>query len=579
MGVLDFLFEGSAPTPGTRSTSSQIQLPEWYTQYTTDMLGRAQAAANLPYAQYTGPRIAGFTPTEETGFEMAKGAAGAYQPFLSQAGAALGQAGSISGAGAAAGDFARAAGMMGGAAAQPFLSQAAGMSGARAAEPGFARAEGMSAAGAAQPFFGQASGISGADVMRPFAQQGIGSITRAGETSTVPLAEKYFQQAIEASPLQAAQPYMSAASRTFPQAAQEYMSPYIKNVVDEISKQGVRQLQEKYLPAVGQEFIGAGQFSVGPGSTRMGEFGARALRDVQEAVLAEQAKALQAGYGQAADIYGRDVARFVDLAGTAGQLGTAQQRALLESGSQVGQLATSDLSRLLQSGQSIADIGAKMGSLSAEDASRLIQMGQATGQLTAQDASRLADIAQARGQLTGQDAARIAELGQITGQLTAQDARTLADIGQARGQLATQDAQALRDLASRYGALGETAQGLGLRGAEAVTGVGAKERAMRQANLDLAYQDFLKQEQYPKEQIQFLSNILKGINLPQTTITQTTETPAQPGGASGIEKGIAGATGVGTILDLLKKYGFGESEDNYDYDFFADYFDNLGQGD
>ena len=70
-----------------------------------------------------------------------------------------------------------------------------------------------------------------------------------------------------------------------------------------------RQLQEKYLPAVGEEFIKAGQFSVGPGSTRMGEFGARALRDVQENVLAEQAKALQAGYGQAADIFQADVAR------------------------------------------------------------------------------------------------------------------------------------------------------------------------------------------------------------------------------------------------------------------------------
>ena len=563
MSVSDFLFEGKAPDPVTLTGTQTTVLPEWYTQYTTDMLGRAQAAANLPYAQYTGPRIAAFTPTEKTGFEMTKGAAGAYQPFLSQAGAALGQAGGISGAGVAAGDFARAAGMMGGAAAQPFLSQAAGMSGARAAEPGFARAEGMSAAGAAQPFFGQASGISGADVMRPFAQQGLGSLTRAGETSTVPLAEKYFQQAIEASPLQAAQPYMSAASRTFPQAAQEYMSPYIQNVVDQIASQGVRQLQEKYLPAVGQEFIGAGQFSVGPGSTRMGEFGARALRDVQEAVLAEQAKALQAGYGQAADIYGRDVARFADLAGTAGQLGTAQQRALLETGSQVGQLSTSDLSRLLQSGQSIADIGAKMGSLSADDASRLIQIGQATGQLTAQDASRLADIAQARGQLTGQDAARIAELGQITGQLTAQDARTLADIGQARGQLATQDAQALRDLASRYGTLGETAQGLGLRGAEAVTGVGAAERAMQQANLDLAYQDFLRQETYPKEQVKFLSDVLSGVQIPKTEIKTEQQIPRQDELTTGLSDAantykvldeiLKGSTGSG-VIDLVKKY-------------------------
>ena len=303
MGVLDFLFEGSAPTPGTGSTTTQVQLPEWYTQYTTDMLGRAQAAANLPYAQYTGPRIAAFTPTEKTGFELTKSAAGTYEPFLQQAGQQL-----------------------------------------------------------------------------------------------------------------------TGAATTFPEAVGAYMSPYTQNVVNQIAEQGVRQLQEKYLPAVGEEFIKAGQFSVGPGSTRMGEFGARALRDVQENVLAEQAKALQAGYGQAADIFQADVARKAGLAGTA------------------------------------------------------------------------ADIA---------------------------------------------------GMAQRYG----------LTGAGAVTGVGEKEREMQQANLNLAYQDFLRQEQYPKEQIKFLGDVLQGVRLPQTTVTQTSATPAQPGGASGIEKAISGATGVGTILDLLKKYG------------------------
>lgn len=452
MGVLDFLFEGSAPTPATGSTTTQTQLPEWYTQYTTDMLGRAQAAANLPYAQYTGPRIAAFTPTEKAGFEMAKTAATAYQPFLSQAGATLGQAAGASGLGAAAADFAKAS----------------ELSGAEAAQSFFDRSAAMSAATAAQPFFGQ----------------GITPIQQAGQASA----------------LTAAQPYMSAAARTFPQAAQEYMSPYIQNVVEQIGEQGVRQLQEKYLPAVGQEFIGAGQFSVGPGSTRMGEFGARALRDVQEAVLAEQAKALQAGYGQAADIYGRDVTRLADLAGVAGRL------------------SSEDYNRLLESGSRIADIGAKVG------------------------------------QLTSDDASRIAEIGKATGTLTAQDAQTLARIGESKGQLAQQDAANLQNLAQRYLSAAEGAQTLGLRGAEAVTGVGEAERKMQQANLDLAYKDFLQQQQYPKEQVKFLSDIMSGITLPQTTIQQRIETPAQPGGASAIEKAITGATGIQDLIDKYRKY-------------------------
>lgn len=345
MSLSEFLFEGKAPSPVTLTGTQTVQLPEWYTQYTTDMLGRAQAASNLPYGMFPGPRIAGFTPTERTGFEATKTAATAAQPFLGEAGETLGRAGEVSGMGAAF-------------------------------------------------------------------------------------------------------PFLGAAAQTFPGAAQAYMSPYTQNVVNQIAEQGVRQLQEKYLPAVGEEFIKAGQFSVGPGSTRMGEFGARALRDVQEAVLSEQAKALESGYKTAADIFGTDVGRMASLAGTAGTLGV-------------------------------------------------------------------------------------------------------------------QEAQALRDLASRYGELGSEAQRLGLTGAKAVTDVGAAERAMQQANLELAYQDFLRQEQYPKEQIKFLSDVLGGVQLPKTEITTQQSIPKQEELTTGLSDAantykvldeiLKGSTGSG-VGDLVRKF-------------------------
>lgn len=469
MSAVDFLFEGSAPTPGTTASTSQVQLPEWYTQYTTDMLGRAQAAANLPYAQYTGPRIAGFTPTEQAGFAATQQAATAFQPFLQQAQSTLGAAGGISGLGAAGADLTRAGTMMG--------------------------------APAAQPFFGQAAGMSGVTAAQPLFQQALPTIQQAGQASA----------------LTAAQPFLGAAARTFPQAAAEYMNPYTRAVVEQLGDVGVRQLQEKYLPAIGQEFIQAGQFGPGPGGTRMGEFGARALRDVQQSVLAEQSKALQAGYGQAADIFAEDARRAATLAAT------------------TGQLSGQDLTRMLESGARVADIGSKLG------------------------------------QLTSDDATRLAEIGKATGTLTAQDAQTLARIGETRGQLAQQDAVNLQNLAQRYLSAAEGAQTMGLRGAEAVTGVGEAERKMQQANLDLAYKDFLRQEQYPKEQVKFLSDILGGVELPQTTITQTTTTPAQAGGPSAIEKAIAGGTGVANIIDMFKKYfpsgssGSGVNTSNIDY--------------
>lgn len=302
MAVTDFLFGGTAPTPATSSTTTSVQYPEWYADYSKDLLGRAQAISNLPYAQYTGPRIAGFTPAEQQGFQMTQQAAGAYQPFLQQAGTALG-----------------------------------------------------------------------------------------------------------------------GAMQTFPKAAATYMSPYTQNVVNQIADVGVRQLQEKFLPAVGEEFIKAGQFGPGRGSSRMGEFGARALRDVQEGVLAEQAKALESGYKTAADIFGQDV--------------QAQRLAAGEAGSLAG-------------------------------------------------------------------------------------------------------------LAQKYG----------LTGAEAYGGTGEAERRMQQANLELAYKDFLAQRDYPQQQLQFMSNIAGGLKVPSVTSTQQTTMAAQPAGPSAIEKGISGFTGVQEILNKLKGF-------------------------
>ena len=452
MSAVDFLFEGSAPTPGSKSTTTTLQLPDWYTQYATDLLGRAQGVAGLPYATYTGPRIAGFTPDEMAGFAATKAGASAYKPFLDQTKEALDKAGAISGYGAASGD----------------LGRAAGMSGAGAAKPYFTSAGDMSSVGAARPYF----------------ETGVEAIQRAGQGSA----------------LAAAQPYLGTAAQRFPTAAAEYMNPYISGVVEQIGDIGARQLSEKYLPAIGQEFIQAGQFGPGRGSSRMGEFGARALRDVQQSVLAEQSKALQAGYGQAADIFARDVDRAAGLAGT------------------VGKLSSEDYNRMLESGARVADIGAKMGQLTSDDASRLVEIGKATGTLTAQDAE------------------------------------LLARIGETKGRLSLEDSKNLQDLARKYLETAEGAQAMGVREGEAITGVGEKERKMRQANLDLAYQDFLTQQGYPKEQVKFLASILSNIQLPSVTTSETTEVLPTPGGDSAIDKAIKGGAGITEILDLIKKY-------------------------
>lgn len=67
-------------------------------------------------------------------------------------------------------------------------------------------------------------------------------------------------------------------------------------------------------------------------------------------------------------------------------------------------------------------------------------------------------------------------------------------------------------------------QQYGLAGAEALSGIGAKEQQRQQAGLDLAYQDFQTQRDYPYQQLSKYSSLLYG-NPIQNSQSQTTTTP------------------------------------------------------
>lgn len=75
----------------TQTTQTQTVLPEWYTQYAKDLLGRATAATNQPYMAYSAPRIAGFQPEQEEAFGTYRATMGSYQPYINVASAQLGR--------------------------------------------------------------------------------------------------------------------------------------------------------------------------------------------------------------------------------------------------------------------------------------------------------------------------------------------------------------------------------------------------------------------------------------------------------------------------------------------------------
>jgi hypothetical protein len=115
----------------------------------------------------------------------------------------------------------------------------------------------------------------------------------------------------------------------------------------------------------------------------------------------------------------------------------------------------------------------------------------------------------------------------------------------------------------QFGALGEFAQKAGLTDAAALEAVGQTQRGMPQASLDLAYQDFQEQRDYPQDQTQFMSEIIRGLpaSVTPSSATTTSVGPAdiyQPSGlaqiasAYGTYRGMTSARG-GLIQSFPKK--------------------------
>jgi hypothetical protein len=123
----------------------------------------------------------------------------------------------------------------------------------------------------------------------------------------------------------AAEPLLQEARRiplrTFPQARQEYMNPYIQEVVRAAAEQGNENLIRNILPALDAKFAGLGQF----GSTRHQQAAAEAARGIQRDISANQHKALLTGYHHAGELFNRDQAANLERANMLARLGAVSQ--------------------------------------------------------------------------------------------------------------------------------------------------------------------------------------------------------------------------------------------------------------
>ena len=416
------LFQGS-PQKATSYTTSTSETPKWMQDAIYNQIQVAQNIANRPFMEYDLPRVAELSPLQQQAYKNVVSNQGFFQGELDKAQGDMygfGSKGTADQLGQQQGQYLR----------QDLVG-----SNLDAGQQLFGRAGAMDIVGAAQPYMSQ-----------------------AGTTTAQALADRA---------LTAANPYLQAAAQTSAQGVNQYMSPYQTGVLDVIAKQGARNLSENILPGVSDAFIKAGQF----GSSRMGELGARAMRDTQEAILAQQAQLAERGYGQALAASQADLARQAQLAGT------------------VGSISGADLSRILQGG------------------------------------AQYGNLAQTAGQLTGQQAQNLAALGQAQTQAGQAQQQFGLGAAQAEQQARAADYQRQMNALTQFANMQQQEQAMRAADVAALESAGQSQQGQRQRELDMAYQQEREKFLYPQQQMDWLSTQIRGMApITPQTVTQSGQT-------------------------------------------------------
>ena len=333
------------------------------------------------------------------------------------------------------------------------------------------------------------------------------------------------------------------------QQINQYMTPYMQNVVDIQKREAIRDAQQ-------------GQIVQDLGAARQGTYGgSRQLlaglereRNLGQQLGDIQARGLQSGYEQAAQQFERDRAAGM----TAGQQNLAAQLGVQELGANVG-LQTS-LANLT------AEQQARVQNMTAENQARGMNAENA---LRAALANQQADMG-VRGQnlqgamqtqQLGLEAQRLGEQSNQFGSQQGLEAQRLGDMSRQFGSNQGLEAQRLGEQSRQFGtstglaALGQAgqmgqtlgnlgqlqqnmdAQRLGMQAATA-----GEYRTMAQQQADQKYNDFLRQRDEPVERLGYFSNILRGLpvglNSTQTTYGQS---PSALGQVAGAGVGALGA--------------------------------------
>jgi hypothetical protein len=543
------------------SSEQTTDLPDWAKPYYERALGRVEASSLTPYQQYSGDRLANAADygnigkaqgiVSNLGGVQGLGAAQDYSQYAMDQSKALGN---YTPTQATAAQFSPYAGYQAGSAA-PYSGFQAG-----AANPysGFK-------AGTANPYSDfKAANYSQAQ-FKPYSNFQAGAADPYSQ-----FQESQFNE------------YNYDPSRQFSgQEVQNYMNPYMQNVVDQQSKSAITNFNRQNASRAAQG-VQAGAF----GGSRQGVVQGMAEEGLMGQLDQIQAKGLQDSYTQAMSAFQSDRAAQVS-----NEQARAAEAARVQSagGSEAARVQQAQAAELARTQGIGLDEASRVQAAQAAEAARTqsgiagelgrVQSAEGSDQARIQQA-QAAELARTQG-ISLDEAARVqqaqaAEMARTQGigideasriqqaqagelartQGISLDEASRIQAGQAGEQSRVQAANAAEmarvqqqnEAANQFGAgQGIAALGAGAAGAQALAGygqlgreadiqnaqlletVGRSQQQEGQQGLDIQYQDYLTKQGFTQNQIGQLSNMLQGLPVQNSGVTNTVGTPATPG--------------------------------------------------
>ena len=383
------------------------------------------------------------------------------------------------------------------------------------------------------------SGYTAGQVQSSYDPREVGQTYQAGTYSPTYQAGGFdagYDPRTRASQYMAGQALPTYDPLAYEQNLSRFMSPYQQNVIDIEKREAARQ-SDIMSKGIGDQATAQGG---------LGGYREAIQQSERERNLAQQLGDIQTRGSQAAF--------------ESAQAQLERERAAQLSGAQFGLSRFGAQEGALQTQEQLSQASFNAGEQARQRAAQLGLSAQQQEEAARQAQEKFAQsgfqMQQQALQQEGVQSLQAYQAGESARQQAAKLGLTAAQQNEAARQAQERFAQSAYDMSNRYNMM--AAQGLQSIGSAqqadvlsrigALQGIGAQDRALRQASMDMGYEDFMRQRDFSKRQLSDFSGMLRGVPVqPEQRISTYSQQPGLFQTAVG-----AGLTGLG-----LYKGGYG----------------------